>query len=592
MKITQEARMSRQDYILLAILVAVYSWIALFNLGDRTAPQTYYQPSRAGESFEISLAHETYINKISYYYGIGDVGQKPGITLEYLTPENEWKRVGGADVTLKSVFKWEMQEVDGFTTQKIRACSDSAEFSLYELAFWDEHGSLAPIAAVHGDGEANFSAVADEQEFVPQSPSFQNSTYFDEIYHPRSAFEMLHLLPYYEYTHPPLGKAIMSLGIAIFGMTPFGWRIMGTLFGIFMLPLMYLFLKKLLYETKYAVMGTLLFAFDFMHFSLTRMGTIDSYPVFFILAMYYFMYLFGRRALYYVQEYGAAFAQDRRRKRSLLFPLALSGIAWGCAAASKWIGVYAGFGLLIIFIAIMTAVRQALRTRNKGKVFRPFAGKICAWCVIFFVIVPAGIYTASYIQISMIPGYGNAVQEMWRNQFDMLSYHGNLQATHSYSSRWYQWPIVYRPLWAYKAPASAVAEGNIGCISIMGNPILYGAGIAAFAAVIVLAIKRKSKSLSFLLIALLAQYLPWALIQRTTFIYHFFASTPFLIIMIVCCMRELEHRHRTMCAVNIGFCVLCLGLFVMFYPVLSGMEVSREYVDTFLQWSKNWVFYN
>lgn len=591
-RIKEEAHMCRIDYIFLAAIVSVYSFFAFFHLGDMSAPQTSYHPSGKGETFEITFEHESQVSGISYYYGIGDVGKKPKVELEFLnSAEGQWKKIQGVDVTLKSVFKWEMQEFNSFSASKIRGTSEFTEFSLYELAFWDENGNIIPIASIAGNG--NFHALVDEQELVPASPSYQNSTYFDEIYHPRTAFEMLHHLPYYEYTHPPLGKAIMSLGIAVFGMTPFGWRVMGTLFGIFMIPFMYLFLKKLLRETRYAVMGTLLFSFDFMHFSLTRMGTIDSYPVFFILVMYYFMYLFGRRSLYFAQEYGKTFFQDKKRKRALLIPLALSGIAWGCGAASKWIGVYAGVGLLIEFIAIMVSVWRKLRAQKKApQEFRAFAGRICAWCTIFFILIPAIIYTASYIQISMIPGYGNVVQEMWRNQFDMLSYHGNLEATHSYSSKWFQWPIVYRPLWAYQAPQTAVAGGNIGCISIMGNPVLYWTGIAAFFAVVVLAIKRRSKKLGFLLIALLAQYLPWACIQRTTFIYHFFATTPFMIIMIAWCMKELESKWKAMRTVNVIFCVLCLGLFGMFYPVLSGTEVSRAYVDAFLRWSPKWVFYN
>lgn len=591
-RIKDEPRLCRMDYILLAVITTIYSLIAFYHLGDRTAPQTFYQPSQAGEVFEITFARQTQVAGVSYYYGVGDVGKKPKVNLEYLTADGSWEELADADITLKSVFKWEMQSLNRFETNKIRGASDFTEFSLYELAFWDESGNLIPIDSVTGEGDGDFSALADEQVMVPQSSSFMNSTYFDEIYHPRTAFEMLHHLPYYEYTHPPLGKAIMSLGIAIFGMTPFGWRVMGTLFGIFMIPLFYLFLKKLFRETRYAVMGTALFAFDFMHFSLTRMGTIDSYPVFFILAMYYFMYLFGRRVLYYVQEYGKAFAHDKKRTRSLFLPLALSGISWGCGAAAKWIGVYAGIGLLMEFIVILFCVWRSLRAEKGLKEFRPFVWRLCGWCVVFFAIIPAIIYTASYLQISMISGYGNVFEEMWRNQFDMLSYHGNLKATHSYSSKWYQWPIVYRPLWAYKAPATAVAAGNIGCISIMGNPVLYWTGIAAFLSSVILAVTRKDKKMVFLIIALIAQYLPWVFIQRATFIYHFFASTPFMVMMIICCMKELEKKWQIMRFVNVGFCVLCLGMFVMFYPVLSGMEVSQAYVDTFLRWSSKWVFYN
>ena len=54
----------------------------------------------------------------------------------------------------------------------------------------------------------------------------------------------------YEWTHPPLGKVLMMVGIQLFGMTPFGWRFMGALMGVLMLPVMYLMAKQLTKSTK------------------------------------------------------------------------------------------------------------------------------------------------------------------------------------------------------------------------------------------------------------------------------------------------------------------------------------------------------
>lgn len=41
---------------------------------------------------------------------------------------------------------------------------------------------------------------------MPQAPSYYNGTYFDEIYHARTAYEMREGMSIYEWTHPPLGK--------------------------------------------------------------------------------------------------------------------------------------------------------------------------------------------------------------------------------------------------------------------------------------------------------------------------------------------------------------------------------------------------
>ena len=91
-------------------------------------------------------------------------------------------------------------------------------------------------------------------------------------------------------THPPLGKIIISIGIAIFGMNAFGWRVMGALFGVAMVPIIYCFAKRLFKKSEYALLVAFIFAFDFMHYVQTRIATIDVYGVFFILLMFYYMY--------------------------------------------------------------------------------------------------------------------------------------------------------------------------------------------------------------------------------------------------------------------------------------------------------------
>ena len=73
-------------------------------------------------------------------------------------------------------------------------------------------------------------------------------------------------------------------------MCPFGWRIIGTIFGILMIPAMYLFGKRFFNKTYLATICCLFFTFDFMHFAQTRIATIDVYVTLFVILMYYFMY--------------------------------------------------------------------------------------------------------------------------------------------------------------------------------------------------------------------------------------------------------------------------------------------------------------
>ena len=148
---------------------------------------------------------------------------------------------------------------------------------MFELAFRDAAGGLVPTV---GGG-----ALFDEQDAVPDAISQLNSMYFDEIYHGRTGYEQLHRMPVYETTHPPLGKDFIMLGIALFGMTGFGWRFSGTLFGVLLVPLAWCFVRRLTRRPGAAATAGVLLALDFMRFSQSRLATIDIYGTFFILAI-------------------------------------------------------------------------------------------------------------------------------------------------------------------------------------------------------------------------------------------------------------------------------------------------------------------
>ena len=136
------------------------------------------------------------------------------------------------------------------------------------------------------------------------------------IYHARTGYETLHGMQIYETTHPPLGKDLIALGIAIFGMTGFGWRFFGTLFGVLMVPVLYLLARRLTRKPRLAGFAAVLLSLDFMRFSQSRLATIDSYVTFFILLGAYWMVCYCQSVLQ--KGVGGSVA-----------PMALCGIAFG-----------------------------------------------------------------------------------------------------------------------------------------------------------------------------------------------------------------------------------------------------------------------
>ena len=107
----------------------------------------------------------------------------------------------------------------------------------------------------------------------------------------------------------------------------------------------------------------------------------------------------------------------------------------------------------------------------------------------------------------------------------------------------------------------------------------------------ILAIKDRDSRAAFIVIGYLAQLLPWVLVTRLTFAYHYFPSEVFLLLALCNVWSRLRELavpwwRRNMYAVT----GVCAGLFVAFYPVLTGLRTAVWYTRTFLRWFPSWPF--
>ena len=479
------APITRFDIIAIAVIGVVYAVIALYNLGNMYAPETYTAISDGAVT--VDFGSEKDIAKTEFYIGPRQLQEDRNLIFTFY--DENMNEVMSDNNTSGSVFCWTIRDTEA-KARYVRVSTDmdtsDTEFLwLNEVCFLNEDGEqIEPINA----GEDGVKNLFDEQWMMAEGKSFMAGTYFDEIYHARTAYEFIHHLSVYEWTHPPLGKVFIGLGILIFGMVPFGWRIVGTVFGIFMIPIIYIFAKRMLKKSWLALAVCLLFTFDFMHFAQTRIATIDVYVTFFIMLMYYFMYKYYKLSFY-----------DTPLKKTLI-PLGLSGIFFGFAVASKWTGLYAGAGLALIFFYTLyerySEYRHAMRT-PKGKTGDFEHSKVIAsfkqntiitllFCVGFFIVIPIIIYTLSYIPYLNTPS-GHGLSTIIDNAESMLTYHSKTVAdsTHPYSSHWFEWPIMYRPIWYF---SNDLGDGIKQGISSFGNPAVWWLGIGAFAYMTALAI--------------------------------------------------------------------------------------------------------
>ena len=477
-----------------------------------------------------------------------------------------------------------------FSGRYVRITSHQINLALCEVIFRDDDGNRIPVlsaARENGDETSPLysdpALLTDEQdtfEALPvyfrseasraddesnpsvAQPCWWNSTYFDEIYHARTAWEFLTASSPYETSHPPLGKVLMSWSVALFGMTPFGWRFAGAAAGILMLAGVYLVVKQQTKSTGMSAFACGLLALDCMHLTQTQIATIDSFPVLFILFAYFFMLRFLQ-------------TDWRKEKRArVLADLGLSGLFMGLAVASKWIGAYAGAGLGVLFFWHGIRV-LALDCRERGReeagaerenasssALKTFV-TLCLWCVLFFVIVPAAVYCVSYIpyfayrRFTSLSEYLNALIGA---QFSMLNYHSTpgLGMDHPFYSPWYEWPVIGKPM--YFATKQYVFNDDLSySIFCFGNPVIWWSAIPAVICCWWLWYRYREEHLGdaerpasfatpdtelvFLLTGFLAQYAPWTLVPRGTYIYHYFASVPFLFVALTEVFGHLRRRR-------------------------------------------------
>ena len=261
------------------------------------------------------------------------------------------------------------------------------------------------------------------------------------------------------------------------------------------------------------------------------------------------------------------------------------------------------------------------------------------FCLVFFVALPSLIYFLSYLPFRDYSDRG-LWDRMLYNQETMFNYHSNLDSTHPYSSTWYEWPIIKRPIWYYSRTITRTATGGTraGCvknsqvskdtaitaaqasgtnepmltkklrpgprtvtrtlntslregISSFGNPAVWWPGIPAAFYMIYLWAKKKDSIAAFLLIGYLAQYLPWFFVTRITFIYHYFPSVVFVVLMITYSILQWKDKmpKRNFIALAAVYGIIAFGLFLLFYPVLAGQPVEASYVARYLRWFGSWV---
>lgn len=362
--------------------------------------------------------------------------------------------------------------------------------------------------------------------------------YYDEVYHAFAATEIAKGNPdawvwygkapegrAFAWDHPPISKLGMAAGIAIFGERAIGWRFPNALLGVGSVFLVYLVGFALLRNRTVSIFGAAIFALDGLPLVLSRIGMNDIYFLFFALGTIYFLI-----------------------KDSYL----LSAIFLGLAGASKWSAIW----LIPVLVIMIFLLKKRIGLR-------------LGW----FVVIPPVVYILSYTPFFMT---GHTVAEFIELHEQTWWYHTTLQATHAYSSPWWSWPLMLKPVSWY-----AHSENDlVSRIYAQGNPAIFWIGFAAVIATFVIAIFSKRRELWVLLVAYAGLFVPWSISPRIMFLYHYLPSVPFLSIMLAWVLVSNRRWKLT----SIVFLIFAFLIFLLVYPRLIGIPVAQSFYLTWYAW--------
>jgi dolichyl-phosphate-mannose-protein mannosyltransferase len=440
-----------------------------------------------------------------------------------------------------------------------------------------------------------------------------------------------------DWLHPPLAKYTQAFFINYFGENSFGWRFSSVIFGVMVVGAVYVLSKTLFKDKPYQENVSLLAAFltslDGLILTQSRIAMNDIHVTFFILLTLIF-YLRHRQNLQSPPLSANKFKTWILKWRYLI----LSGLSAGLAVGTKWSGIF-----VLGFIGLWEGVSLIFNTfknQNKNKLlWKDFITKNL---IIFssLIIVPIIVYILSYSHMfiqgkSLICNQQKSVTnfcyfekidfknwhwEGYISHFQMLHrqiwhYQTNLEATHTYQSRPWQWFLNLKPVWFH---VKYLSESNqIANIYAFGNPALFWIGDIAIIITLLALLnggiywlihKFKSQplklknnlyvSLVFLMGAYFITWLPWQLSPRIMFFYHYTPAVPLLSINLAFWLVKLTH-NKTLSKIkysklNLGqlitglIILMIIIAFLIWYPHWTALPVSKDFANQVYFYLSSW----
>lgn len=403
-----------------------------------------------------------------------------------------------------------------------------------------------------------FTALAMVRLTIPSTPNF------DEVHYLPAARAMLALADPVNLEHPPLGKELIALGIALFGDSPLGWRIMPLLFGALAL---FAAMRALWFasQSRFATLAFgVLLASGFALLVLARVAMLDV-----------FMAAFVMLALWMCA--GTLREPERARWR-----LAVAGVALGCAMASKWSAIPLAVlpGLAFLLVRIKSAGTGVLTARRGA----PVPGMALPEAALWLGLLPLATYALAYWPYWLMHDEALAPVSLIALHREMFALQTQPLEAHTYQSAWHQWVLNLRAIWFLYEPVDGAQRG----VLLLGNPLTMLLGLPALAWCLWTGVRGgRPERLAAALLYAVSLGLWIVAAKNVQFYYHYFLSSCFLLAALALALDAGWQRGARWLPLTV--LLASLALLAFFFPILTAAPLDGAYAFRQWTWLPGWV---
>jgi dolichyl-phosphate-mannose-protein mannosyltransferase len=403
--------------------------------------------------------------------------------------------------------------------------------------------------------------------------SLPSTPFFDEVHYVPAAREVLRWWATGEGgwanpEHPPLGKYLIALGMAVFGDDAVGWRIMPLLAAIVALGAGMRAMWHASGDRFACIAFGLLLASGFPLFVQARIAMLDVFMIAFLLIAAW--------------QFAAAIREPETGRWRLM----ATGVALGCALAAKWNAIpLAVLPGLAFFAARLSAGRRRLLLSRRGA---PVPGITLVEAFVWLGVVPLLVYALAFVpalrmgtflQPSLVSEHG-----LLGAQLEMMRLQSSVVEPHPYMSTWPQWLLNTRGIWYFYEYADGAQRG----VLLIGNPLTMLAGLPALAWCAYTGALRHNWAKLGAVIGYAASLALWLVAPKPVqFYYHYLIPGTFLLAALALALADLRASRRfgwVIWAVMAG----SLALFVWFLPILSASPLAGKMSFADWMWLKGW----